>query len=59
LLDRALSAGKTSMRGYDRCLRLAWTIADLAGATVPTADHVAQAAMLRGADSLIDEVLDQ
>lgn len=58
LLDRALSSGKTSMRGYDRCLRLAWTIADLAGATTPTAEHVAQAALLRGADSLIDEVLE-
>jgi len=58
LLDRALSAGKTSMRGYDRCLRLAWSIADLAGASVPTAEHVAQAALLRGADSLIDEVLE-
>jgi magnesium chelatase family protein len=42
--------GKTSMRGFDRCLRLAWTIADLEGATAPNADHVAQALLLRGTD---------
>lgn len=51
LLDKALSAGNTSMRGYDRCLRLAWTIADLAGADLPTAEHIAFAALLRGSDS--------
>jgi magnesium chelatase family protein len=50
LLDRQLQTGKTSMRGFDRCLRLAWTIADLEGATVPTADHVALALLLRGSD---------
>jgi magnesium chelatase family protein len=52
-LERQLSSGKTSMRGYDRCLRVAWTIADLAGATVPTAEHVAQAVSLRGPDQMI------
>ncbi|MEY4742880.1 MAG: hypothetical protein RIR34_219 [Actinomycetota bacterium] len=52
-LDRQLLAGKTSMRGYDRCLRVAWTIADLAGANVPTAEHVAQAVSLRGPDQMI------
>ena len=52
-LERQLASGKTSMRGYDRCLRVAWTIADLAGAPVPTADHVAQAVSLRGPDQMI------
>jgi magnesium chelatase family protein len=28
-LDAALSRGSLSLRGYDRVLRLAWTIADL------------------------------
>lgn len=51
-LDSLLAKGKTSMRGYDRCLRLAWTIADLAGATVPTNDHLHQALVLRGTDDL-------
>jgi magnesium chelatase family protein len=50
LLDRHLQTGKTSMRGFDRCLRLAWTIADLQGATVPTADHISLALLLRGSD---------
>jgi magnesium chelatase family protein len=55
LLDKALSNGATSMRGYDRCLRLAWTIADLEGATRPTEDHIALAALLRGSDSPGDD----
>jgi magnesium chelatase family protein len=50
LLDRQLQNGKTSMRGFDRCLRLSWTIADLEGATVPNADHIALALLLRGSD---------
>ena len=47
-LDRALSHGVLSPRGVDRCLRLAWTVADLDGATVPTESHVAEAMVLRG-----------
>ena len=47
-LDAALDAAQISMRGYDRCLRLAWTIADLAGKTVPGVDEVAKAIYLRG-----------
>jgi magnesium chelatase family protein len=46
-LDRALERGGLTMRGYDRVLRVAWTIADLEGATVPTADHVGWALFLR------------
>lgn len=49
-LDRALAAGVLSPRGVDRCLRLAWTIADLAGEPAPTGDHVAEALVLRGED---------
>ena len=54
-LDRNLAAGRTSMRGYDRCLRVAWTIADLEGAGSPTAEHVFQAVTLRGPDQLMGE----
>ena len=50
-IDRALERGGITMRGYDRILRLAWTICDLDGATVPTADHVGQALYLRRAIS--------
>ncbi|MFB9747287.1 YifB family Mg chelatase-like AAA ATPase [Leifsonia shinshuensis] len=46
-LDRALERGALTMRGYDRTLRLAWTLADLDGATSPIADHLGRALYLR------------
>jgi magnesium chelatase family protein len=46
-LDRALERGGLTMRGYDRVLRLAWTIADLDGAQQPGVDHVGRALYLR------------
>ncbi len=46
-LDRAIDRGFLSLRGYDRCLRLAWTIADLAGRGMPTRDDVGMALSLR------------
>ena len=49
-LDRALAHGVLSPRGVDRCLRLAWTVADLDGAAVPDEGHVAEALVLRGED---------
>ncbi|WP_314034076.1 YifB family Mg chelatase-like AAA ATPase [Dietzia sp. CH92] len=49
-LDRALAHGVLSARGVDRCLRLAWTLADLDGDAVPGEPHVAEALMLRGED---------
>ena len=48
-LDAALSRGLISMRGYDRCLRLAWTSADLAGRQSVTAEDILVALSLRGA----------
>lgn len=50
-LDRALERGGITMRGYDRILRLAWTIADLDGSARPDADHVGRALYLRRAMS--------
>ncbi|WP_026425335.1 YifB family Mg chelatase-like AAA ATPase [Actinokineospora inagensis] len=47
LLDRALTSGALTARGADRCLRVAWTLADLAGAPSPTPDHVASALNFR------------
>lgn len=52
-LDLLLRGGRSSMRGYDRCLRLAWTLADLDGATLPNLSHVQRAVSLRGADDLV------
>ena len=48
LLRSAFSRGSLSMRGADRVLRVAWTLADLDGAPCPGGDHVAGAMMLRG-----------
>jgi magnesium chelatase family protein len=46
-LNRALELGLLSMRGVDRVLRVAWTMADLAGLASPTLDLVDQAMALR------------
>ena len=46
-LDRALERGGITMRGYDRVLKTAWTIADLDGAAAPTREHVGRALFLR------------
>jgi magnesium chelatase family protein len=48
-IDRALERGGITMRGYDRVLRLAWTLADLDGAPKPGAHHVGRALYLRKA----------
>ncbi|MBM7505039.1 YifB family Mg chelatase-like AAA ATPase [Agromyces aurantiacus] len=46
-LDHALERGAVTMRGYDRVLKAAWTIADLEGAARPTAQHVGRALGMR------------
>lgn len=46
-LDRALERGGITMRGYDRVLRVAWSIADIEGASMPTSEHLGQALFLR------------
>ncbi|GLI28664.1 hypothetical protein ARHIZOSPH14_29060 [Agromyces rhizosphaerae] len=48
-LDQALERGGITMRGYDRVIRLAWTLADLDGATSPAREHVGRALALREA----------
>jgi len=47
-LDQAVDRGVMSMRGYDRCLRLAWTSADLAGRQTINKDDISRAVLLRG-----------
>jgi len=49
-LDKALSRGQLSMRGYDKCLRLSWTVADLNGHDSPDKADLATALWLRGVD---------
>jgi magnesium chelatase family protein len=50
-LYRALDRGFLSARGFDRVLRLAWTIADLDGAEKPGRAEVGEAIQLRMGES--------
>lgn len=47
LVDEAVDRGTLTLRGADRVLRLAWTVADLAGRAAPTRDDVGRAVALR------------
>jgi magnesium chelatase family protein len=42
-LERAMDTGEISARGVDRVIRLAWTVADLAGVSRPTTAEVSYA----------------
>ncbi|GAB47195.1 YifB family Mg chelatase-like AAA ATPase [Mobilicoccus pelagius] len=46
-LDRALDRGMLTLRGYDRVLRIAWSVADLRGGDSPGRDDVGLALGLR------------
>ena len=46
-LDRSLDRGAVTLRGYDRVLRVAWSVADLLGRDSPGAADVAMALGLR------------
>jgi magnesium chelatase family protein len=48
-LDRALERGAITMRGYDRILRVAWSIADLDGRDRPGPAEIGRALSLRTA----------
>jgi magnesium chelatase family protein len=48
-LRAALDRGLLSIRGVDRTLRVAWTLADLAGRSSPGVDDVATALSFRQA----------
>ncbi len=45
--EQHLDRGALSVRGFDRVLRIAWTVADLAGHAIPDADDMAEAVFLR------------
>lgn len=47
LLERAVERGALSLRGADRVLRLAWTLADLQQSAAPSSQDVGQALTLR------------
>lgn len=46
-LDHALERGGITMRGYDRVLRVAWTLADLDDVKQPSREHIGQALFFR------------
>lgn len=46
-LAELLRTGEITQRGVDRCLKLAWTLADLECAQRPDIDHVARAVQMR------------
>jgi len=46
-LDRAIERGALTLRGYDRVLKLAWTVRDLDGGGTPTRSDVGLALTLR------------
>ena len=47
-LDAALTRGQISMRAYDRCLKVAWTCADLEARDTVSAENILYALSLRG-----------
>lgn len=49
-LDRALDRGQLTLRGYDRVLRVGWTMADLAGRPSPGRDDLGYALLFRSSD---------
>ena len=51
ILDHSLERGVLTARGYDRVLRLAWTLADLANRDAPDDNDIGQALGLRQAAS--------
>lgn len=52
VLDTALSRGSLTVRGYDRVLRVGWTLADLTGKPSPERAEIRQALALRGGAAL-------
>lgn len=50
VLHDGLANGVITARGATRSLRLAWTVADLAGRGAPTSSDIAEALILRGED---------
>lgn len=52
VIDAALARGSLTVRGYDRALRVAWTIADLHGKPAPERAEIRQALALRNGMNL-------
>jgi magnesium chelatase family protein len=46
-VDASVDEGRLTLRGADRALRLAWTVADLAGRAAPTREDIGRGVALR------------
>ena len=46
-IDAALQRGMLTLRGYDRVLRVAWTLCDLAGRSTPTVHDIGRALFMK------------
>lgn len=46
-IDTALHRGSLTLRGYDRVLRVAWTLSDLAGRPAPTVHDIGRALFMK------------
>ena len=55
VIDRQLDRGQLSLRGLDRVLRVAWSVADMMGHAHPTDDDLATAFTLRGSEDIYGE----
>ncbi|HHU40352.1 MAG TPA: YifB family Mg chelatase-like AAA ATPase [Propionibacterium sp.] len=54
LVDEAVTRGQLSARGVDKVMRIAWTLADLAGVGVPRRQDVQTALAMRRGDELAE-----
>lgn len=54
LLEDAVARGRLSARGVDKVIRIAWTIADLAGADRPREEHLRTALAMRHGQELTE-----
>ena len=52
MVENAVNRGRLSPRGVDKVLRVAWTLADLAGRDQPGPDEVAVALAMRRGEQL-------
>ncbi|WP_342373596.1 YifB family Mg chelatase-like AAA ATPase [Propioniciclava soli] len=56
LVDQAVARGRLSARGVDKVMRIAWTVADLAGADRPARAHLLTALAMRSGGPDLEKV---
>lgn len=59
VVEDSVARSKVTARGADRVLRVAWTLADLAGRDRPGVDQVSEAFMLRSSEPMAGLVKDE